>query len=107
MTIAHHCHAVGCNKRVAPKLLMCAAHWRRVPAKWKELVWRTYRAGQEVTKTPSKPYLFVQGVVVAQVAFFDGTWTKERADEHIRARGALVFRYLDPAWVKALPGVWQ
>lgn len=65
----HVCHAHGCSKPVPPRLLMCAPHWRAVPAEIQRAVWREYRAGQERRKDPSRRYLAVQALAVARVAF--------------------------------------
>lgn len=55
--MTHTCHAIGCNKAVPPRLLMCASHWRMVPKNLQQLVWRHYRLGQEVDKQPTGEYL--------------------------------------------------
>ncbi len=47
---AHRCHAIGCETPVPPKLLMCRAHWNRVPKVLQAQVWAHYRPGQEVDK---------------------------------------------------------
>jgi hypothetical protein len=53
----HYCHARGCFVPVRPSLLMCAPHWRMVPREVQQKVLRTYRRGQEQTKTPSREYI--------------------------------------------------
>jgi len=53
----HHCHARGCQTPVPPRLLMCGRHWRMVPKPLQRAVWRKYRPGQEVDKTPTREYL--------------------------------------------------
>jgi hypothetical protein len=53
----HLCHAADCKTEVAPKFLMCAAHWRRVPRNLQLNVYRHYRAGQEQDKSPTREYL--------------------------------------------------
>ena len=37
----------------------CKKHWFRLPQQLREKIWATYKAGQEVTMTPSKSYLVV------------------------------------------------
>lgn len=64
---AHHCHAVGCDETVPPKMLMCPKHWRMVPKKLQQAVWRTYRLGQEITKNPSPEYLAAAKAAIAAV----------------------------------------
>lgn len=54
---AHTCHWPGCNKPVPPKLWGCKTHWYALPAQLRTLIWRTYRPGQEITKTPSREYI--------------------------------------------------
>ena len=61
--IPHICHAVGCTKKVPPKLFMCGYHWKLLPASLKRSIWRHYRPGQEVDKSPSHAY-----VVAAEAA---------------------------------------
>lgn len=69
------------------------------------MVWATYRKGQEVDKRPSPAYLLVQGIVVAMVANLERVWTKDQAESHIYTRGGLVWRHLDPEWVRTLPPI--
>jgi hypothetical protein len=51
----HHCHWPGCEKPVPPVMWGCK-------------VWRTYRPGQEVSKTPSAEYIAVAREVQAWIA---------------------------------------
>lgn len=46
---------------------MCSRHWRMVPKKLQREVWRTYRPGQEITKTPSAEYLKAADAAVKAV----------------------------------------
>ena len=55
--VGHTCHAAGCERAVPPRLLMCPAHWFRVPKALRDEVWRHYRPGQERDKRPSPEYL--------------------------------------------------
>lgn len=64
----HRCHADGCGERVPPKLLMCARHWRMVPAKLQADVWRTYRPGQETDKHPSREYVDAARAAIESIA---------------------------------------
>jgi hypothetical protein len=48
----HTCHARRCKTRVPRKLLMCAMHWRMVPAALQSAVWDAYRPGQEIGNAP-------------------------------------------------------
>lgn len=68
----HFCHAFQCKKEVPPRMLMCAPHWRMVPARVQKQVWAHYRPGQEVDKNPSEAYLTVQRTAVWLVAVSEG-----------------------------------
>lgn len=68
----HVCHAIGCDVEVPPKMLMCRAHWYKVPAHLRARVWATYRPGQEVTKDPSLEYIEAQRAAVDAVAKAEG-----------------------------------
>jgi hypothetical protein len=68
----HYCHAAGCPVEVAPKMLMCAHHWRMVPKTMQWKVWSTYRKGQEVTKDPSVAYAEAAMTAVRHVATLEG-----------------------------------
>jgi hypothetical protein len=65
--MGHKCHAVGCQKVIPPRLLMCLKHWRMVPKEMQADIWKTYVPGQEVTKTPTNEYLKAQQRAVAVV----------------------------------------
>ncbi len=69
--LMHQCHAESCTKEVAPRLLMCARHWRAVPKPVQDLVWRFYRVGQEERKDPSAAYMAAQRLAVAAVVKSD------------------------------------
>jgi len=58
--VSHHCHAEGCEKSVPPKLMMCAPHWRMVPAWLQSATWKAYKPGQEITKQFTVSYWLVQ-----------------------------------------------
>ncbi len=55
--MTHTCHAIDCNKKVPPKMLMCRKHWYMVDKPLRDKVWETYVAGQEITKDPTSKYL--------------------------------------------------
>ena len=55
----HHCHWPGCYAAVPPAMWGCKRHWFALPKGLRDKVWRTYRPGQEITKTPSKEYIAV------------------------------------------------
>lgn len=43
----HKCAARQCQRMIALNMLMCAPHWRAVPALIRRAVWQHYRDGQE------------------------------------------------------------
>lgn len=64
----HHCHWPGCDRRVPPAFWGCRPHWYRLPARLRSKIWRTYRPGQEISKTPSAEYLEAAREVQAWIA---------------------------------------
>ena len=64
----HHCHAIGCDKPISPRLLMCYAHWRATPLPLRKEVWKQYRRGQEVDKRPTDEYVRAAMAAVRAVA---------------------------------------
>lgn len=46
----HKCFAVGCDRDVDDRYLMCGAHWRRVPKKTQGIIWETVGTGQPAYK---------------------------------------------------------
>jgi hypothetical protein len=85
-TMAHTCHAFGCETPVAPKLLMCRRHWFMVPKAAQKAVWDTYRPGQERTKDPSPEYLLAAFRAKLEVAVTDGRFSRADADERMAKR---------------------
>ena len=55
----HTCHHPLCDVKVSPSMLACRKHWYQLPKHLRDDVWRTYVAGQEITKSPSKEYMEV------------------------------------------------
>lgn len=53
----HHCHWPGCGKLVPPAMWGCREHWFTLPVKLRDLIWETYRPGQETNMTPSREYI--------------------------------------------------
>lgn len=70
--MSHHCHARGCEKAVPPEMLMCAAHWRRVPKHIRDAVWANYRNGQCDDKTPSLEWHVAADAAIGWVAKIEG-----------------------------------
>lgn len=55
----HTCHWPGCKKVVPPAMWGCRAHWYALPKDLRDRIWRAYRPGQEISKTPSPDYIAV------------------------------------------------
>lgn len=53
----HHCHWTGCGAKVPPAMWGCKKHWYMLPASIRAAIWRTFRPGQEDSKTPSREYV--------------------------------------------------
>jgi hypothetical protein len=53
----HICHWPACGKRIPPRKWGCREHWFRLPKRLRDLIWKTYVPGQEISKTPSRAYL--------------------------------------------------
>lgn len=58
-TREHQCHWPGCREQVKPAAWGCLAHWRRLPKRFRDEIWRCYRAGQETDMRPSGEYVAV------------------------------------------------
>lgn len=56
-TRKHECHWPGCAKQVPPAQWGCGPHWFKLPKYLRDLIWATYRPGQEISMTPSAEYL--------------------------------------------------
>lgn len=83
----HHCHAIGCSAHCKPEHLMCAPHWRMVPAKHQQAVYRAYRPGQCDDMDISRAWLVAAETAIAFVALCEGKITSLQADRMIaRAR---------------------
>ena len=63
----HTCHAHGCDTTIPPKLFMCRPHWYMVPKVLRAEIWRTYRPGQEIDKSPTDEYLQIAVQAIAAV----------------------------------------
>lgn len=53
----HHCHAIGCEIPVPPKMFTCRRHWYMLPKAMRDEIWENYRPGQEIDKSPTGAYL--------------------------------------------------
>lgn len=66
--MGHKCHARGCAKEVAPRLLMCFRHWKLVPYALQKAVWDEYVPGQEIRKDPTLEYITAAHAAIDHVA---------------------------------------
>lgn len=66
--MSHTCHWTGCQREVPPAMWGCREHWFKLPKPLRDAVWREYRVGQEITKTPSARYLAVAALVQGWIA---------------------------------------
>lgn len=72
----HLCHAVACKKEISPRLFVCPKHWRKLHKVFQDAIWREYKTGQEVSKTPTNRYIAVQRGAISLLATIDG-YTQE------------------------------
>lgn len=69
----HECHVPGCHVAVPRRMLMCRAHWFRVPPALRDRVWATYQSGQELGRVrPSREYLLAARAAIQSVASSQG-----------------------------------
>lgn len=68
----HHCHAIGCDKKVPPARFSCRAHWYVLPQWLRNALWAVYRPGQEIDKRPTKIYILIQRRCVYEIAHREG-----------------------------------
>jgi len=71
--MTHTCHWPGCDRPVPPAMWGCKAHWFSLPTGLRAEIWRTYRRGQEVTKTPSADYLVAAKAVQTWIASYQAS----------------------------------
>lgn len=71
----HTCHWPGCNVAVPPAMWGCREHWFSLPKYLRDEIWRTYRPGQEITKTPSAEYIAAANLVQ--------TWIKNNSKSQL------------------------
>jgi len=71
----HKCHVPDCSRSCAPKYLMCASHWHRVPCDLQLDVYKHYRSGQCDDKRPKLDWM-----IAAHRAINSVTGTPDSAD---------------------------
>lgn len=67
-TREHACHWPGCTRQVPPAMWGCKQHWFRLPENLRDLIWSTYRVGQEERMDPSAEYLAAADAVQRWIA---------------------------------------
>lgn len=70
----HTCHAYGCDREVPPKMFMCYHHWKSLTPELQQGIWRHYRPGQEIDKTPSPEYLEAAREAIDYLKFQSCIW---------------------------------
>ena len=50
-------------------MMMCRIHWFALRKPLRDAVWREYKNGQEISKTPTARYMAVQQRAVGELAF--------------------------------------
>ena len=70
--LGHHCHARGCTKEIPPEMLMCFAHWKKVPRVIQRAVWASYRRGQCDDRKPSEAWHEAADAAIGFVAWKEG-----------------------------------
>lgn len=89
--MSHTCHAKGCNSKCKPEYLMCPKHWRMVPRKTQNAVYRYYQDGQcDLNPMPSEKWHAAADVAIAQVAIKENRISEETLNRVIeKARTVL------------------
>lgn len=68
----HTCHARECSAHVPPRMLMCRAHWAKVPTSVQRAVYATYRRGQCDDMNPSEAWHQAADAAIGYVAELEG-----------------------------------
>jgi hypothetical protein len=76
----HTCHWPGCPARVAPAMWGCSKHWYMLPRSLRMQIWRTYRPGQETSKTPSQAYIDTARAVQEWIEEFKKSYPRRRSN---------------------------
>lgn len=76
----HECHASGCTREIAPRLLMCKRHWCMVPRGMRIAVLTSYLRGQEIDKRPSAAWVHAAKCAIEVVAAHEGRRTLVSGD---------------------------
>jgi hypothetical protein len=74
--MTHTCHWPGCERPVPPRLWGCKPHWLALPQQLRDLILKTYRPGQEITKTPSREYIDAARTVQDWIALSSNRTTR-------------------------------
>ena len=85
--MSHHCHARNCQTPVKPELLMCFRHWKIVPRKIQQAVWKYYRPGQCDDKQPSPEWHQAADAAIGFVANQEGFLLRPSEQDALNASG--------------------
>lgn len=79
----HHCNANGCTWATEPRMLMCLAHWRRLPSALQSAVLCAYRAQPNASaRARDLTYMAACADAVEHIARLEG---KPEANSYRRA----------------------
>lgn len=70
--MAHHCHAIQCERTVPPAMFMCRDHWYMVPKRLRGRIWKHYRPGQEDDWEITRKYADAAKLAIKAVAAKEG-----------------------------------
>src|SRR5262245_3058048 len=93
---AHECLAVGCKVHVSARVLMCRAHWRKVPREEQQAVYAAFNPSQLHTHRPSGAWVRASRAAILRVALAEGCFTYAQV-ELFRAASAQLAGALE-AW---------
>ena len=84
----HTCHALKCASSCPPRHLMCARHWRMVPATLQSAVMQSFQSGQERGKLRPSGWWFASArAAIRAVAEREGhlqqtlAWTDDPVED--------------------------
>ncbi len=93
--MSHTCHARGCTNHVPPSMLMCRAHWAKVPASVQRAVYSTYRRGQCNDMRPSREWHEAASAAIGFVAVLEERKFSVNEARAMAAHGVAEQRVID------------
>jgi hypothetical protein len=85
------CAAIGCNRAVSLKKLMCPRHWLYAPTDLKKALLEFYVIGQWETGVITPDFRIAVANIVKHVAFREGVLVRAEPDEQDDGRGEVEF----------------